>query len=394
MPARRGTRLWISGVLGLAVVAGAAAFLTLPRGRRGVEHKAQEVVDEKTPMPGLALALRDSDARALAVLFQMTAETPDAPRPGALSDQDAAEWIEVLKGLRTGFLKFGSYGRASALTLTRRVLDRFAVEPVPVTWVETLTPAHDLLTSGLADANLDVRVTALMEIGAVWNWVPGRTLITAEEDVLDDWKQGLTAPVVRHLGDREPKARAAAVACLGRLRVDGIANEAIPYLEDPTSADVRKQVLVSFATRPALLTEDAVLRHMFDKEAGIPEAAEIVLRARGLSQEQISLGSMIFHPKAEIRASVISLLKERSDIDPVVWLLQLSRDADETVRIGAVEALARKLTPEVGRRLAEMAATDKSPAVRRAASKHLPDIEKTAALPPLPGSPRLNPKAN
>jgi HEAT repeat protein len=199
---------------------------------------------------------------------------------------------------------------------------------------------------------------------------------------------------VRRLGDREPKSRAATVACLGYLPVDSAAANAIPYLDDPASPDVRKQVLVSFARRPALLTEDAVLKHMYDAEAGISEVAELVLRTRGLTQEQISLGSMIFHPKPEIRASVIPLLKERTDVDPVVWLLQLSKDSEESVRISAVEALSRRLSPEVGQRLAEMAATDKSPAVRRAASKYLPEVQKTASLPPLPGSPSLLPKAN
>jgi hypothetical protein len=103
---------------------------------------------------------------------------------------------------------------------------------------------------------------------------------------------------------------------------------------------------------------------------------------------------MIFHPKAEIRASVIPLLKERIDIDPIVWLLQLSRDSDESVRLGAIEALSTRPSPEVDQRLAEMAATDKSAAVRRAAGKLVPESHKTAALPPLPGSSALYPKAN
>ena len=55
-------------------------------------------------------------------------------------------------------------------------------------------------------------------------------------------------------------------------------------------------MLVSFAHRPALLTEDAVLRHVFDDEdPTIPEVADVVLKTRGLTAEQISLGSKIFH---------------------------------------------------------------------------------------------------
>jgi HEAT repeat protein len=104
---------------------------------------------------------------------------------------------------------------------------------------------------------------------------------------------------------------------------------------------------------------------------------------------------MMYHPKPELRASVIALIRERTDIDPIVWLLELSRDSDASVRARAVDALAGRLSPEVRRRLAEMAKSDQSPEVRQAASKIVPpNSEKTVALPPLPGSPSLNPKAN
>lgn len=394
MPARRAIGLWISGIVGVAAVAGLLTVRFMPsKGRRAAQPAAPVVFDESTPLPALTQALRESDGRALAVLFQKSTIPADTP-PKALADAEAAEWVEALGAVRTGFLKFGSYGRSSALVVAGRVLQRFGVEPAPASWVEARKPAADLLQIGLNDADLDVRVSALVEIGRLWSWLPGRPMTPTEEAQLGEWKEGFHKPVVRLLGDRAPKARAAAVACLGYLPVNTAAAPALAYLDDPASPDVRKQVLVSFARRPSLLTEDVILKHMFDADPTVVATAELVLKTRGLTQEQISLGSMIFHPKAAIRASVIPLLKERTDVDPVVWLLQLSRDADEQVRIGAVEALASRLSPEAGQRLAEMATTDKSPAVRRAASKYLPESEKTAALPPLPGSPALNPKAN
>jgi hypothetical protein len=104
---------------------------------------------------------------------------------------------------------------------------------------------------------------------------------------------------------------------------------------------------------------------------------------------------LIFSPTPEQRVSVISLLKNRADLDPVVWLLQLSRDPVEMVRLSAIEALAAHKTPMVQRRLAEMARSDASQAVRQAAGKVVPSTdESTASLPPLPGSSSLNPKAN
>src|SRR5262245_11546555 len=133
MPARRRTGLWVAGVVGFVAVIG-LAVLVAPRRARGPEPKASAVIDEKTPMAALARALRDSDARALAVLFQRVAAKPDA-KPTPLSDAESAQWVEALQGMRTGFLRFGSYGRSSALTVVGRVLERFAAEPTPAHWV-------------------------------------------------------------------------------------------------------------------------------------------------------------------------------------------------------------------------------------------------------------------
>src|SRR5262249_18606789 len=136
------------------------------------------------------------------------------------------------------------------------------------------------------------------------------------------------------------------------------------------------------------------LKRLHDDDPSIREIASLILKTRGLSQELISLGGLIFSPKPQQRVSVIPLLKDRTDVDPITWLIQLSRDPVETVRISAIEALAHHQTPTVQRRLAEMARSDGSAAVRQAARKLVPTIEETASLPPLPGSSSLNPKAN
>jgi hypothetical protein len=48
----------------------------------------------------------------------------------------------------------------------------------------------------------------------------------------------------------------------------------------------------------------------------------------------------------------------------------------------------------VKRRVAEMARSDSSEAVRKTARKFIPRVDETASLPPLPSSLSLNPKAN
>jgi HEAT repeat protein len=396
MPARRRTAIGVAGVLSLAVVIGLAVVgprvLRLnPPGRLAAAN-----FSATTPLPELIPALRDSDGRALTALFQRLSAKTDASAK-AIADGEAEEWFLTLAALRTGYLKFGGYGRAMALNITTKVLDRFTVVMAPASWVQVLPPARDLLASGLNDADPNVRASALDEVGRIWGWWPGRTPIPLEIAEIDGMKDGLLTPVLRCLAERSPKVRTRAVACLGLVPIDAAAAPAIPYLEDmgPDAADVRRQVLSSFARRRGLLTEDMILKRLYDPAPGIPEMAEVVLKTRGLNEEQISLGKMMFHPRPALRASLITLLRDRNDIDPVVWLLQLTRDSDASVRAGAVEALAGRLSPEVRRRLAEMATGDKSPEVRQAASKIVPpNNEKTVALPPLPGSPALNPKAN
>ncbi len=356
----------------------------------------------------IAVGLRESDARALMALeakLRMIPTVDDAraaraaagndpskpqsaapaPEIKALSDADAVEWIEALGGLRAGFLKLSTRGRVLGMVAASRILSFYAVEPCPTHWVEALAPLHDMFTAGLADPDLEVRSAALNQVAQFWSWLPGRTPLPAEEFELASWKDGFIAQVTRRLGDREPQSRLAAIACLGKLPIDSAAAPAVAYIDDRDSAEVRQQVLASFASRPELLSDDVVLKRMYDTSANVAEVAEIVLRTRGLTREQIGLGRMIYHPRPELRASVIPMLKDRNDIDPVVWLLQLSRDEDESVRAGAAAALAERGTPEARRRLLEMASKDASKVVRQAAGKGImPTTDTTAALPPLP----------
>ena len=118
-------------------------------------------------------------------------------------------------------------------------------------------------------------------------------------------------------------------------------------------ADVRKQTVSSFSQRSTLLTDEMLFKRLHDSDPIIREMASLILKTRGLSQEQISLGGLIYSPKPEQRVSVIPLLKNRTDIDPVIWLIQLSRDPVEMVRIsvdrGAGEAQVADRPAAAGR---------------------------------------------
>jgi HEAT repeat protein len=394
MSERRQARRWIAGILGGAAIVAAVGLGLMPRPRGAATAPVNR--GAASPLAAINQGLRDSDPGALEAVQNRAAPTSAEARK-ALSDQDAAQWLETLSCLRTGFLKFSPPARATAAVVACQILNKFTTEPAPAHWIDVLPPVHDILSACLADADSNVRFIALGEVSRLWVWVPGRSLIEAEENELGNWKESLHRPVLRCLASTDVRTRIGAISCLGYLPIESAAAPALPYLEDNESVDVRRQALVSFSSRPRLLTEDMLLRRLHDSDPSIRETSALILKARGLNQELISLGGLMVSPKPQQRASVINLIKDRTDIDPIVWLLQLSHDADETVRVQSVAALgAQKVRPvSVKRRLAEMARSDTSEQVRQTAGKFVPSIdETTASLPPLPGSPSLNPKAN
>jgi hypothetical protein len=396
MAARRSTLM----ATGLLTIAGLFSFSGCggkPTETAATNPKASSnAPPEAATNATLAAQIRQSNVPALAELYAKLENKAD-PVPKGLTEGEGAEWVEMLNSIRAGYLQFSTtQARMAAIDGSFKILQKFSADPAPKSWLTAIAPFRDIICSGLRDKEFDVRVTSLNALAKVWNWSPGRTLLPVEEEQLGEWKNAFHKQVVLSLADSDPRGRAAAVDCLSKIPVDAPASPALAYLEDP-SGHVRQQVMVSYAARPALLTEDMIIKRLHDSEMGVPQMAEIVLKGRGLTKDQIALGRMISSPKPELRASVIPLLREHDDLDPVVWLLKLSHDTDENVRAKAVEAMTGKDNNELRNRLREMAAKDTSAVVRAAASKlvaQLPQADTTAALPPLPGSPKLTPRAN
>jgi HEAT repeats len=399
MPEPRRAGRKVAGIFaGAAVIAAlglGVRFGFLGSGQSGSKaaRTGPTAVNEQSLLGDLNEGLSTGNPQMLGLIYKRALPAANAPRQ-ALSEQDAVAWIDALSALRTGFPRFNAPGRVTAVSSACLILDKFAVEPAPAQWSLALKPVHDMIIASLADAEEMPRYAGLTEASRLWVWMPGRSLTPFEEQTLGDWKSAIHKPVVRCLGARDAQTRMAAVACLGKLPIDEAAAPGARYVDDPIPA-VRKQAVSSYSQRSTLLTHEMLFARLHDSDSLIREMATLILKTRGLTQEQISLGGLIYSPKAAQRVSVIPLLKDRTDIDPVIWLIQLSRDSEEMVRITAIEALAKHKSPSVQRRLAEMARSDGSEAVRRAASKLVPSAEETtAALPPLPGSSSLNPKAN
>lgn len=408
MPKRRRAGLWIAGVLAVTATGAGLFWATSTRskspttvattGETASASASTSAAGELTESSGLAeisAGLQNGDSKALLALQAKLTRADDEPRE-AIDGDEADVWLQTLVSLRSGFLKYAPPARVLAATLAVEILDNYGVDPAPSNWTEALKPLHDIYAAAFADADGNVRCAALEQSRRFWAWMPGRSMTPAEEDSLAEWKEAIHRPVVRCLASQDNFTRIAAIYSLGYLPIDAAAEPAIAYLEDSAPA-VRRQVLISFTSRPALLSVDMLLSRLHDSDEAIRDAASAALKVRGLSQELIGLGGLMTSPRPDQRASVIALIKDRDDIDPVVWLLQLSRDDDESVRLHAIEALAQRdeQTAAIKRRIVEMAQSDASPQVREAAVKLMPSPEETtASLPPLPGSSLLNPKAN
>ena len=310
--------------------------------------------------------------------------------PLPISDAEAVEWVEALKAVRTGFLRFGSYGRASALDGHRPGAPAVRGRAGPDGLGRDARPGRTTCSrSGLADGNLDVRVTALMEVSKLWSWVPGRTIDPdPRRTALADWKEGFHGPVVRRLGDREPKARAAAVACLGICPIDAIA---APGARLPRRPRRRPRSASRSSSRspagPDLLTEDTILKHLYDQDAGDPRDGRAGPQDPRAEPGADQPGQHDLPPQARDPGVGDPAAQATGPTSTRSSGCSSSRTTPtRSVRIGAVEALATRDFAR-GRPAARRDGRDRQVARRPAPppSKHLPPTSRRP--PPCPPCP-------
>src|SRR4051794_2853204 len=121
MAGRRRAGFWIAGIVGVVVVV-ALCWGVISRGRQHGKRNATSVVyDDKTPLPALTEGLRAGDARALVILFPKMAAQSGTTK--AATEAEAKELISIVTSMRTGFLRFGGYGRVSSLMMVTKVLE-------------------------------------------------------------------------------------------------------------------------------------------------------------------------------------------------------------------------------------------------------------------------------
>ena len=358
------------------------------------EHRGV-AINENSPLAELNKALGDSKSRAL--LDHRTPGDSQAQRAASSLHRSRSRRVDRDAGRAASKLpEVGRRARVTAVTTACRIFDRFAVEPAPARWIEALKPLHDLLSASLADADPRPRYAALREISRLWVWIPGRSLTAvrgADTGRMErrSLRPGRSMPRQPRCPDPDRGRRLpGCVADRQRRRRRGRLSRR------PGRRRPRRQTLSSFAQRNLLLTDDMLLKRLHDEDPIVRDMANLVLKTRGLSQELISLGGLMFSPKADQRVSVIPLLKGRTDVDPV----DLADPALAETRSKPYGSARSRHWPSTRRRPCRSVwprwpvPTTRKPCARLPASSSPRSRRRRLHCPPCPARPSLNPKAN
>ncbi len=114
---------------------------------------------------------------------------------------------------------------------------------------------------------------------------------------------------------------------------------------------------------------DVLMRWLYSADATVADRAEAALRRRGFTDVPVELARRLFDPDPEVRIELARTLPKLTSIDPVPWLLWLSRDTDARVRLAAIGLMATTADPALHNRVRQMARDDSDPAVQRVARR-------------------------
>ncbi len=189
-------------------------------------------------------------------------------------------------------------------------------------------------------------------------------------DRTDDAEVLLTAGrdlVKAALHDEPPANRVRATLLAVRPGMDDL-REIAALLKDP-APEVRRAALL--AVGPAderVVPAKSLLPVLHDNDPEVRRACEDVLRIdRHLSQQNYQLGWCLYQPDSAQRLNVLDHLRRGADVEPGVWLRELSRDESPAVRLAAVRVMSQQDRVDLSDRLEQMAESDPSPTVSQMA---------------------------
>ena len=112
-----------------------------------------------------------------------------------------------------------------------------------------------------------------------------------------------------------------------------------------------------------------VMKQLRSADGRVATAAEVELTQRGFSAAHLELARRLFDPDPSVRKQIGRAALETPGVNPIPWLVELSRDDDPEVRLAAVTLMATTGEPALIGNIEEIARRDPSERVRRQAQR-------------------------
>jgi hypothetical protein len=311
--------LWVDRTAGLGQGAEPAVFACLTQTDEGACRNAGAVLERWTAQYG-----------------------PEDARAAALADR-----------MGKGFGAYSPVGRQVVL------------ETAALWFAPTAAKPSDALASACARLVAEAAKGAEPPVHAA-----GLNLCSLALDRTDDAKEMLDAGrdlVLVTLRDEPAANRVRATLLAVRPGMDDLEEVAV-LLKDPVP-EVRRAALL--AVGPAdekVVSAKSLLPVLHDDDLEVRRACEDVLRLdRHLSPQSYQIGWCLYHPDPAQRLNVLDHLRRGADVEPGVWLRELSHDKSPAVRLAAVRVMSQQDRVDLSERLEQMAAGDPSPTVSQMA---------------------------
>ena len=112
-----------------------------------------------------------------------------------------------------------------------------------------------------------------------------------------------------------------------------------------------------------------VIKQLRSADGRVAAAAEVELTQRGFTGAHLELARRLFDTDPSVRKRVGRAALETPGVNPVPWLVELSRDDDPEVRLTAVTLMATTAEPTLMSKIEEISRRDPSERVRRQAQR-------------------------
>jgi len=192
------------------------------------------------------------------------------------------------------------------------------------------------------------------------------SLSAAALDVVKDSRElplAARALVRKSLHDDSAATRQRAVQLAVRPDIDA-ADAAAELLHDPAPEVRRAAVLAVGPEDEKTLPAKSLLPALHDADPAVRKACEEVLRKdRRLSPLCFKIGWCLCHPDPGQRLNVLDYLQRGAEVEPGVWLRELSHDDSPAVRLAAARVMSQQDVVDLSDRLEQMADGDPSPTV-------------------------------